>query len=155
MSVTLELPWPPSVNHYLRHVELPLTKFRCPACQRFGKVRVATLISSDGRDWLRAVDRLLVEKKLPLISGLLAVHITLHPPNRREIDVDNRGKPILDSLKRRPRDEKQLRWLFRDDDSQVKDLHTVFGPIVEGGLAVVKITQIEGLPVQAEMFGVE
>ena len=150
--VTFELPWSPSVNHFLRHVELPLGGGKCPCCHRPMKSRVATLISADGRDWLRDADRVLAQLGLPLMHGNLACHLTLFPPNRRVIDLDNRQKPLLDLLKRRPRDEKQTRWLFSDDDSQVKDLHTVMGPVVAGGKVAIKVTPMGETAIQPELF---
>ncbi len=79
--------------------------------------------------------------------------IDLYPPDRRRIDVDNRNKPILDALKRRPKDRKQLpgAWVFADDDSQVKDLRTVLKQVQPGGKVVVTLTQLPG-EVQTAMF---
>jgi hypothetical protein len=59
---------------------------------------------------------------------------------------------MLDSLKRRPRDKDQQRWLFKDDDSQVVDLHYVMGPIRSCGAAVLTISPIAGAAVQQELF---
>ena len=95
----------------------------------------------DGRG--AAVGLILAEKKYPKLGGPLAVLIELYPPDRRRIDVDNRPKAILDSLKRREKDKKQIpgAWIFAEDDSQVKDLRTILRDIVPGGKVVVTISK--------------
>ncbi len=155
--ITIELPWPPSTNTFLRHVILPIGKGtpRCPQCKQYFKTRSCTLISEAGRDFLRVVDRMLYALDLPLMHGPLAIDVVLHPPNQRVIDLDNRLKAIQDSLKRRPKDEHQTRWLFADDDSQIGDVHLSRGPIVPGGKAVVKISTLAGVEVQPAFFGEE
>ena len=151
LPVTLELPRPPSVNSYLRHVELPLSRGVCPCCHRPMKVRVATLISADGRDWLRDVDRHLGDLSLPVMVGPLSLSMVLHPGDRRAIDIDNFTKPTLDALKRRPKDKNQRRWLFKDD-SQFKRLEVEMGCIVPGGKAIVRVSPIAGAEIQTTMF---
>jgi Holliday junction resolvase RusA-like endonuclease len=141
--LVIELPWPPTTNTWLRHFVLP------------GRKNVSTCISARGREFYAAVGLLLLERRLPKLAGALAVVIELYPPDRRKIDVDNRNKPILDALKRRPKDKKQLpgAWLFADDDSQVKDLRTILWPCDPGrGRAVVTLTPIVGGEVQTELF---
>lgn len=140
--VTFELPWPPSVNHFLRHVELPLGDAKCPRCRKHLKSRVATLISSDGRAWLKSADRALHRLGFSLMHGPLAVEVILFPPDRRKIDVDNRLKAILDGLKRRKRETDQLAWLFADDDSQVEKLTVVKGSVVAGGKCLVTVSEL-------------
>ena len=139
-SITIELPWPPSVNHYTRHVQIFMGP-ACPHCKRHA-TSVRALLSRDGRQWLKDVDRVLRGLGHRPMHGPLTVHITLHPPDRRSIDVDNRQKPILDSLKRRPKDEDQTTWIFATDDSQVIDLHTVKAGVIPGGKCIVTITPI-------------
>lgn len=141
-AVVIPLPWPPSTNTYYRHVELPLGKFRCPKCGH-QKSRVATLLSAEGRLWLKTVSGILAQTGVRPISGPVEVTVVLCPPNRRAIDIDNRQKPLLDALKRRPKDTKQEAWLFAEDDSQVRRLVTEFGPIVPEGRCTVTVRQIE------------
>ena len=142
MTLVIELPWPPSTNTFLRHFILPKRK------------HVSTCISARGRDYYAEVGALLLEKWLPKLAGALAVVVELYPPDRRKIDVDNRNKPILDSLKRRPKDKKQLpgAWLFADDDSQVEDLRTILRPCVPGGKAIVTLRAITGRETQGGLF---
>jgi len=82
----LDLPWPPSVNHYWRHVTS-------------GKLAGRTLISQQGRDYRRAVTedihrRTLLQKPV----GRLSVHVEAFPPDARHRDLDNIGKALLDAL---------------------------------------------------------
>ena len=111
---------------------------------------MATLLSEKGREWYQTVDRILFAKKLPRISGPLSLELLLFPPDRRKIDVDNRNKPVLDSLKRRDKDAQQMAWLFADDDSQVKVLTTIMGPVTAGGKCIVTIKVLPG-EVQPEL----
>jgi crossover junction endodeoxyribonuclease RusA len=123
-----------------------------PPCKLCGKKksRIATLISSEGREWLKTASNELFMEGVKPMSGPLAVEIVLHPPNRRRIDVDNRQKPLLDALKRRPKDDNQRAWLFADDDSQVEKLSTEKSSIIPGGKCIVKVTK---LPVDQKAFG--
>lgn len=141
-TITFELPWPPSTNHYLRHFILP------------GRKAPSTCISADGRAFLCKVGWTLLKLRIPKIVGELAMNIDLYPPNRRRIDVDNRAKPILDSLKRRPKDKDQIRgcWLFADDDSQVTVLRIAKRQVVPGGKAVVTVVPLQGPGSQMPLF---
>jgi Holliday junction resolvase RusA-like endonuclease len=140
-TVTIKLPWPISTNAYLRHCELPVGK-RCPVCKK-SPTRNATLISEEGREWLKAVSRALFALDIPHMGGPLSVEILLFPPNRRLIDGDNRVKPLFDALKPRPKDADQIAWLFAEDDSQV-EFHSVrrMRKIVPGGACEVTVTQL-------------
>jgi crossover junction endodeoxyribonuclease RusA len=140
--LVIELPWPPTTNTFLRHFILP------------GRKNVSTCISAKGRKFYAAVGLLLLEKRLPKLAGRLVMVIELYPPDRRKIDVDNRNKPTLDALKRRPKDKKQLpgSWLFADDDSQVIDLRAILKHVVPGGKAVVTLTAVAGAAVQESLL---
>ena len=139
---TIELPWPTSANALHRHFLLP------------GRKHPSTCLSQEGRDFYAAVNRLLLPHRLkPKLAGQLAMTIELYPPTRANTDIDNRSKAVLDSLKRRPKDAKQIPgcWIFADDDSQVRDLRVVFRTIHPGGKAVVTIAKLAGAT-QGEMF---
>ena len=91
---TFELPFPPSVNRYYRHVG------------------PRVLISREGRKFrMMVVSRLGGMGKL---TGRLSLKVECFPPDRRRRDLDNIGKALLDAL--------QAAGLY-DDDSQIKDLH--------------------------------
>ncbi|KAA1258115.1 Crossover junction endodeoxyribonuclease RusA [Rubripirellula obstinata] len=76
----LKLPYPPTINHYWRHVG-----------QR-------VLISKKGREYRAAVSVYLRNKRIETLEGPLSVDIELHMPDRRRRDIDNVLKAMLDSL---------------------------------------------------------
>ena len=87
---------------------------------------------------------MLAKKEYPKLDGPLFAFIELHPPSRRMIDVDNRNKAIIDSLKYREDDKEQIpdTYIFADDDSQIKFLLTVMLDIVKGGKVIVTLKQV-------------
>ena len=120
MSRVITLPFPPSVNHYWRHVVM-------------GK-RVATLISEPGRKYTTAVlGEVLRQKAAMRINHHVAVTVMLHAPDKRRRDVDNYAKSLLDSL---------VKANVLEDDSLIRDLRLVWGDILSGGKAVVTIREI-------------
>ena len=114
--VAFDLPWPPSVNRYYRHVG-----FR-------------VLVSSEGRKYrMMAVSRL--GGAFPKQAGRLRLTAELYPPDNRRRDIDNILKCLLDSL--------QAAGLYVDD-SQVKSLRLdMRDPVPPEGFIHV---QLETLP---------
>jgi crossover junction endodeoxyribonuclease RusA len=79
-TLTLQLPWPPSVNLYWRHYQ--------------GR----TLLSRAGRDY-REVARLIATESGGLeFTGEVSVAIDVWLPNRKRRDLDNLLKAPLDCL---------------------------------------------------------
>jgi crossover junction endodeoxyribonuclease RusA len=76
----LELPWPPSVNHYYR------------------RVGNRTLISREGRAFRQRICAILLGSGIETMKGPLHVHIEAYPPDRRRRDLDNLQKSLLDAL---------------------------------------------------------
>lgn len=76
----LILPYPPTINHYWRHVG-----------QR-------VLISQKGREYRTAVATYLKSKGVKALTGPLSIDIKLDMPDRRRRDIDNVLKALLDSL---------------------------------------------------------
>ena len=76
------LPFPPSINHYYRHV---------------GN---RTLISRKGREFRTHVCGLLAQMggRKPPRDGRLSVCLDAFPPDRRRRDLDNLQKPLLDAM---------------------------------------------------------
>src|SRR5262249_13767077 len=111
----LELPYPPSTNHYYRHI---------------GHV---TLISRRGRAYREAVVKLLHDLGVSPLSGPLDLRLELYPPDRRRRDCDNAQKPVLDSL--------QHGGAYHDD-SQIVHLETWKLAPLKGGMAVVVIQEV-------------
>lgn len=119
--LVLELPFPPSVNHYWRSV-------------RIGKA-MRTLISAPGREFRHQVEKtVMAERKALRIDSGVAVAVTLHAPDNRRRDLDNfGGKALLDALTH------SGVWL---DDSQVRRLSMEWGKNIRGGKAVVQIRRL-------------
>lgn len=85
---TIELPFPPSVNHYWRSCVI--------------KGRVSTYISKAGKEYRTAVKVAVLQRWPKLTQPLqmrLCVEITVVQPDRRKRDLDNLGKGLLDGLK--------------------------------------------------------
>ena len=109
--VRLELPYPPSVNRYYRHVG------------------PRTLISRMGRAYRRRVCAILRRAGIEPMIGDLTVGLDFYPPDRRRRDCDNPLKALLDALQRGG---------LYEDDSQIKKLLVVMRKtVVPGGKAVL------------------
>ena len=114
--VAFDLPWPPSVNRYYRHVG-----FRVLVSREGRKYRMMTVSRLGGR--------------FPKMTGRLRLTAELYPPDGRRRDVDNTLKCLQDSL--------QAAGLF-EDDSQIKSLRLdMRDPVPPEGMIQV---QLETLP---------
>ena len=106
------LPWPPSVNHYWRHVD--------------NKV----LISSEGRSYRKRVREQFWVDSRPTFLGRLSVRLVFCSPDRRKRDLDNLCKSLLDALQAVG---------FYDDDSQIDELTLVRGGVDASGRGFVLV----------------
>ena len=114
----LSLPWPPSVNHYWR---------------RLGN---RTLVSAEGRRYRQAAGAAVrLQVRTLSCTCRLGVQIVVHPPDRRERDLDNLLKAPLDAL--------QYAGVYARD-SQIDDLHIKRGSIEPGGELLVGIRELGG-----------
>lgn len=117
VDIEIELPLPPSTNHYWRFV---------PGAGR-------PLISRAGRIYRLAVKGTLAQQEVEGLDGRLAVEIDLYPPPG-EIDIDNVLKALLDAL--------QHGGLYANDGT-IDDLHITRQPtIVPKGAVVVRVGRI-------------
>jgi crossover junction endodeoxyribonuclease RusA len=110
----VELPFPPSVNHYWR------------------LWRGRIVISNEGREYRKTVARLLRDRNVKPMTGQLAVAIAVFPPDRRRRDLDNLLKSVNDSL--------QHGGAF-PDDSQIVWLLIKKATVVPGGMVVIRIRE--------------
>ena len=115
MSLSLELPWPPSVNHYWR------------------KYRNRMVISEKGLAYRGRVDAVVSRAPSPPLLGRLAVSVVAFPPDRRVRDLDNLLKSLLDSL--------QTTGVYRDD-SQIDRLAIERREIQRPGWVWVRVEEI-------------
>ena len=113
----IEVPHPPSINHYWR------------------RVGPRTLISKGGRLFRRDVCRLLRDMDVRPIAGPLSVDVLIHPPDRRRRDIDNVLKALLDALQHGGAYE---------DDNQIVDLSIHKRCPIKGGKAIVQIEKADG-----------
>ena len=112
---TVELPFPPSVNHYYR------------------PVGPRTLISREGRTYRdRVASHLLILGVRPL-EGPIRMRIEVYPPDNRRRDLDNLLKSLWDAL--------QHGGAYHDD-SQVVKFEVEKLRVVPGGKVTVSIEEI-------------
>ena len=111
---TLLLPFPPSVNNY----RLPI---------RMGKSM--RLITSPAGHKFEAAALACIEQQSPML-GRLQVSIMLHYGTRRQLDLDNFVKPLLDVC------TAGKVWL---DDSQIDKLIVHRGEVRKGGECFVVV----------------
>lgn len=125
---TIEVPWPPSVNHYWGHQARPVGK---------GRYAVHTFLSTRGREFRNAVLKI-VRDRLPGIQPSdkrLGYLMTFHAPSRRKFDLSNFAKGIEDAL--------QHAGLYHDD-SQFDEVHYRRGAVVRDGKVIMKIWELPG-----------
>lgn len=120
MPWTIELPYPPSVNGYWRHITID------------GKPR--TLVSSSGRKYQTDVTAsVLLAGRPATFKGRLKIDVVLHPPTLHKRDIDNPIKALFDAL---------VKAMVMEDDSQIDEFRVVRGKVRKLGLAVVTIAEI-------------
>jgi len=118
MTLCLTLPYPPSVNHYWRHVVMGRS--------------ARTLISKPGREYRERIGvECMAQGIRQPMAGRLDVRIVLHPPDRRRRDLDNVLKSLLDAMEHGG---------VYGDDSQIDRIEIVRGPRIKGGRADVVIS---------------
>ena len=107
--LTLELPYPPSVNHYWR------------------RVGARTLISREGRRFRQSVLKILAAIGVRPLGSKLDVHVEAYPPDHRRRDIDNIAKALLDALEHGGayRDDSQIVKLSIEKHEPVPDGKTV------------------------------
>lgn len=109
----IELPWPPSVNHYYR------------------RVGHRTLISREGRKYRTEVCAILRDLYFRPLDGELAMTVDAYPPDKRRRDADNILKSLLDAL--------QHAGAYHDD-SQIKKLNIeMLKPARPDGNVIVRL----------------
>ncbi len=118
MTAEFELPWPPSVNHYYRHVG------------------PRVLISRDGRRYRENVVARFATDRVAKFSGPVDLLIELYPPDNRRRDADNSLKCLLDTFTHAG---------LYDDDSQICKLTVIKRePMPPQGMTYIRITEWNG-----------
>ena len=112
-----EIPWPPSVNHYYRHVG------------------PRVLISREGRQYRENVVAMFRNSNEPPFAGPIQLYAEFYPPDNRRRDLDNLLKCVQDTL--------QHAGLFTDD-SQIAEIHIIKQkPMPPKGMAYIRIQDHE------------
>jgi Holliday junction resolvase RusA-like endonuclease len=112
--IQVTLPYPPSVNHYWRHVG------------------PRVLVSRQGRAFREQVRSVLAAWGVRPLAGPIRVVVELFPPDRRRRDCDNAMKALLDSL--------QYGGAYHDDSQIVRLEITKHAPVA-GGESAVRIEE--------------
>ena len=112
-----ELPWPPSVNHYYRHVG------------------PRVLISKDGRQYREAIVSRFRSESVTPFPGPVDLTMDAYPPDNRRRDLDNLLKCLLDSF--------TYGGLYRDDSQVQKLTITKRETMPPGGKVFIKIKDYE------------
>lgn len=120
MTIELILPWPPTVNHYWRHVVI-------------GR-RAQVYISADGKRYRQMVGTR-CKKVGSMGAARLRVAIAANPPDKRRRDLDNVLKAVLDAVTHAGV------W---DDDSQIDQLTIERTDAGEPGTVVLTVQTNEG-----------
>ena len=120
--ITLTLPYPPSVNHY------------------WGVRGIHRYLGVKGKFFRLKVSEAVATLNRPTLTGRIAVFVSLYPPDKRNRDIDNVLKALLDALEHAG---------CYENDSQIDDIRIVRCEPRKGGSCVVVIVPIEsgGLPV--------
>jgi crossover junction endodeoxyribonuclease RusA len=114
--ISLQLPYPPSVNHY----------WGVSGKQRF--------IGKKGKEFRQAVAEACLDAQIQTMDGRLAVHVAIWPPDNRKRDVDNTLKPLLDAMEHAG---------VYENDSQIDELHIIRRETMKGGSCSVVIVPIQ------------
>jgi crossover junction endodeoxyribonuclease RusA len=118
-SVSLGLPFPPSVNANWRPIRARTRK----------GMRARMILSDRARSYRdEVIDLCRIARPKKLGSQELEAILIIYPPDRRVRDVDNLSKAVFDALEHAG---------VYNNDSQIIRLTTVKGEIIKKGLMVV------------------
>lgn len=144
--VTLELPWPPSINNYFMEYAMPpatgVIEKRLKSDGLIGfhawlrrNTRTMKRVGDKGQEYRAAVQEYVLRNRLNKgIKEPLVVRGVVYYPDRRERDLDNLYKPLFDAL------EHACVFL---NDSQIKhhDIR-VSEEIIKGGKVVLTLEEL-------------
>lgn len=115
MAIYLELPYPPSVNHY------------------WGQSGNRRFIGKKGVEFRKAVELAVKSAGVVPQEGRLSVHIELFPPDRRKRDIDNVLKSLLDACEHAG---------CYENDSLIDELHIVRKEVLKDGACIIAILSL-------------
>jgi len=113
------MPWPPSLNHYWRHVTT-------------GPLKGRSLISMEGKAYRRQIMAMALQYRWLRFEGVrLTVTMKCSAPDNRRRDLDNMPKALLDAL---------VHAKVLEDDSIIDELHIIRLPSRALGAVFLTIT---------------
>lgn len=128
--IELELPYPPTINHYKRIGRTVLTKTGKSYQQRVNTDETKLFYYEV---WV-IIKNIKAIKQIPMpIDSTISLEVYLYPPDKRKRDIDNPIKPLLDSL---------VKGGFIKDDSQVSRLLIERRSIIDKGKVIVRIQEL-------------
>ncbi len=129
-SVQFSIPWARTVNTYWDTITLPVKG-------KPGKRRATVILSARAKDYRLLVIAAVRAQRVPcnLLTGKLRLHFSAFPPDRRERDLDNLFKGMLDCLAHA--------GVIRSD-AEIDDLRIVRRHVIPGGAIHVHIEEIAG-----------
>ncbi len=123
--IELELPWPPSVNHY--------KTTGCIVTTRTGKLYQRKINSHETNQFYISVWAEVKSRCLKSFAGAtISLEVHAYPPDKRKRDLSNILKVLEDSLQRA--------GLF-DDDYQIARLLVERKAIIRDGKVIVRIAE--------------
>jgi len=144
--VTLDLPWPPSINSYFMEYAMPPAGALIEKRIRehgFNEIhvwlrrntRTMKRVGDKGHAYRADVQEYVLRNRLNKgYREPLLMHMDFYAPDRRERDLDNHYKPLIDAL------EHACVFL---NDSQIKGHRTLMQQeIIKGGKVVVRLEEL-------------
>ena len=130
----IELPWPPTNNNYWRHVVVGKRQ-KVRGGVAVLNPRGGNYVSEKGKAYRgNVIGLVFAAGDVPdFRDGSLVVNIFAYPPDRRERDLDNLPKAVLDSLTHAGI------WA---NDSQIDDLRIRRAPVEKGGRIYVTVEHL-------------
>lgn len=126
-TLSLRLPWPPSVNHY------------------YGRTQTGRVyLKSAGRLYRRNAAVEFARLGWPRIDGPVRVHLLLYPPDRRKRDIDNIRKAVYDALSDRKYKKAIVHFGVLPDDANIKEDGAEFVDAYDG-MIDIRITELQGV----------
>lgn len=123
--IEIELPWPPSVNHYKQLGRLVQTKS--------GKIFQARVNSDVTKKYFLEVLVAIKQRGVKSFhSSTISVEVYVYPPDKRKRDIDGILKVLLDAM--------QHAGLY-DDDVQIARLYVERRDIIKKGKVIVRISE--------------
>ncbi len=125
-TLSFQLPWPPSINHY------------------YGRAQRHVFLKEAGRLYRAKAGVEFARLGWPRINGHVRVHLLLSPPDRRVRDIDNIRKAVYDAISDRRKGKALLHRGIIPDDANIRADAAEF---IEPGESFVHvtITQIIGV----------